>query len=81
MDGEETPVVAAGRGDRVFVPAAFMARLARRPAVTSPPTVRAAWLTVQLADLTAPAMVATRHGVAALRLATQIHHELSALAG
>jgi hypothetical protein len=49
------------------------------PTRTTAPTVRAAWLCAQLAELTDPAVIATADGLAALRLATQVQRELSVL--
>ncbi len=67
--------------DRVFVPAAFAGRLAHMPGRSTAPVVRAAWLTAQLAELTAPAVVGTEDGMCALRLAIHVQRELSALPG
>lgn len=65
--------------DRVFVPAAFVDRLAHMPARAAAPTVRAVWLRARLAELTDPTMVGTPRGMTALRLATHIQRELSTL--
>jgi hypothetical protein len=59
--------------DRVFVPAAFIDRLADMPPLTNPAR-RAAWLTNQLADLLAA--VPSNHGLEALRLAGLVRREL-----